>query len=356
MPWSLARPTLGARGLADRRHMGMSWRVAPENTLDNNPTLYSGAMIDAAGLRVMRAIAEQGSFTAAATSLGFTQPAISQMVRRLEQRTGTALVERMGRHVRLTEAGEVLARHAVTVLTALDAAEEEVAAIAGLRSGRVRLMAFPSSSASLVPRALALLKKRYPDVSVRFSEGEPPESLAALRAGECDLAVAFAYDGTDVGRGEDLEPFVIRPLLDDEVRLAVPVDHPLAEQDVIDLSLAADEPWIAGCPRCRGHLLSLAHGAGFTPNVAFETEDYIAVLGLVRAGLGVALVPDLILSAAHEDGIVARPLKPISRRQIHAVTTADLLRVPAVAATLMALEASAASMPRASLDQPETRP
>lgn len=99
-------------------------------------------MIDAAGLRVMKAIADEGSFTAAATSLGFTQPAISQMVRRLEQRTGTALVERLGRNVRLTEAGEVLARHAVTVLAALDAAEEEVAAIAGLRSGRVRLMAF----------------------------------------------------------------------------------------------------------------------------------------------------------------------------------------------------------------------
>jgi DNA-binding transcriptional LysR family regulator len=298
-------------------------------------------MIDAAGLRVMRAIADEGSFTAAATSLGYTQPAISQMVRRLEQRTGTALVERMGRHVRLTEAGEVLARHAVTVLAALDAAEEEVAAIAGLRAGRVRLMAFPSSSASLVPRALALLKRRYPEISVRFSEGEPPESLAALRAGECDLAVAFAYEGTDVGRGEDLDNFVIRPLLDDEVRLAVPPEHPLAKHEVVDLALAAEEEWIAGCPRCRGHLVSLADNAGFRPNVAFETEDYVAVLGLVRSGLGVALVPDLILEAAHEHGIVARPLQPPSRRHIHVVTTEDLLRVPAVAATVDALVESA---------------
>ena len=298
-------------------------------------------MIDAAGLRVMRAIAEQGSFTAAAAALGYTQPAISQMVRRLEQRTGTALVERLGRHVRLTEAGEVLARHAITVLTALDAAEEEVAAIAGLRAGRVRLMAFPSSSASLVPRALALLKQRYPDVSVRFSEGEPPESLAALRAGECDLAVAFAYAGTDVGRGEDLDAFVLRPLMQDEVRLAMPPDHPLADHEVIDLALLSGDPWIAGCPRCRGHLLSLAHAADFSPNVAFETEDYVAVLGLVRAGLGVALVPDLILQAAHEDGIVTRALTPPSRREIHAVTTEDLQRVPAVAATLDALVDSA---------------
>ena len=158
-------------------------------------------MIDAAGLRVMKAIAEEGSFTGAAVALGYSQPAVSQMVRRLEQRTGTVLVERIGRNVRLTEAGKVLARHAVGVLSALDAAEEEVAAIAGLRAGRVRLMAFPSSSASLVPRALALVKERFPDISVTFSEGEPPESLAALRAGECDIAVAFAYEGTDIGRG-----------------------------------------------------------------------------------------------------------------------------------------------------------
>ena len=152
-------------------------------------------MIDAAGLRVMRAIADEGSFTGAAASLGYSQPAVSQMVRRLEQRSGTVLVERIGRNVRLTEAGQVLARHAVGVLAALDAAEEEVAAIAGLRSGRVRLMAFPSSSASLVPRALGLVKKRFPDVRVTFSEGEPPESIAALRAGECDIAVAFASEG-----------------------------------------------------------------------------------------------------------------------------------------------------------------
>ena len=141
-------------------------------------------------------------------------------------------IERYGRQVRLTEAGQVLARHAAGVLAALDAAEEEISAIAGLRSGRVRLMAFPSSSATLVPRALAILKERHPDVTIHFTEAEPPESLAALRAGECDLAVAFAYEGTDLGRGEeDLEPFVTQELLDDDVRLALPKDHPLAAQE-----------------------------------------------------------------------------------------------------------------------------
>jgi DNA-binding transcriptional LysR family regulator len=304
-------------------------------------------MIDAAGLRVMRAIADEGSFTGAALALGYSQPAISQMVRRLEQRTGTVLVERVGRNVRLTEAGQVLARHAVGVLSALDAAEEEVAAIAGLRAGRVRLMAFPSSSATLVPHALALVKRRFPDVKVTFTEAEPPESLAALRAGECDLAVAFAYEGADSARAEDdLDLFVTTKLLDDDVRLVLPTGHPMADQEVVELAALSGEDWIAGCPRCRGNLLQLCAAEGFTPNVAFETEDYVAVLGLVAEGLGVALVPDLILRTAHHQDVVTLPTRPASRRQVHAVTTHDLQRVPAVQATLEALVESSRTPPR----------
>lgn len=298
-------------------------------------------MIDAAGLRVMKAIADEGSFTSAAASLGYSQPAISQMVRRLEQRLGTVLVERVGRSIRLTEAGEVLARHAAPVLTALDQAEDEVAAIAGLRAGRVRLMAFPSSSSSLVARALARMKHQYPDVAITFTEAEPPESLAALRSGECDLAVAFAYEGTDVARGEDVEGLITHPLLEDPVRLAVPVDHRLAGSEVARLEDLAEESWIAGCPRCRGHLLSLCDAAGFRPHVGYETEDYVAVQGFVAAGLGVALIPDLILDAITNPDITILPITPPSNRTVHVVTTPDLERVPAVKATLDALCASA---------------
>lgn len=290
----------------------------------------------------MKAISDTGSFTGAATSLGYTQPAISQMVRRLEQRTGTVLVERIGRSVRLTEAGDVLARAAGPVLTALDAAEDEVAAIAGLRSGRVRLAAFPSSSATVVPHALRLLRQRHPDVTVSFTEAEPPQSLAMLRAGECDLAVAFAYEGTDIGRGEeDMDLFVTTPLLEDEVRLVVSTDHPLADQTSARLDALREDEWIAGCPRCRGHLLTLCDRAGYSPNVAYETEDYVAVLGLVTEGIGVALVPDLILSATKHENVAVLAIDPPSRRNIVAVTTADLQRVPAVAATLEALTESA---------------
>ena len=290
----------------------------------------------------MKAIADEGSFTGAANALGFSQPAISQMVRRLEQRTGTVLVERYGRQVRLTEAGQVLARHAVGVLAALDAAEEEVTAIAGLRAGRVRLQAFPSSSATLVPRALAILKQRHPDITVTLTEAEPPESLAALRNGDCDVAVAFAYEGADLGElEEDLSLLETQHLLDDEVRVVVPKRHPLSRRESVSMSDFADEEWIAGCPRCRGHLVSLAHHEGFQPNVAFEIEDYVAQIGLVTAGLGVALVPDLILNAAKHEDVVTLSLAPPSRRQILAVTTSDLQRVPAVSAALRSLSEAA---------------
>ena len=225
-------------------------------------------------------------------------------------------------------------------------------AIAGLRSGRVRLMAFPSASATLVPRALSLVKTRFPDVTITFTEAEPRESLAALRAGECDLAVAFAYEGTDLGRGEeDLDQFVITPLLDDEVRLAVPVGHPVAGSAEVALADLSSEPWIAGCPRCRGHLLQLCNDAGFQPDVAYETEDYVAVMGLVAEGLGVALIPDLILRTAHHRGVVALPISPASRRSVMAVTTPDMARVPAVGAALAALSESA----RGQSTEPTTR-
>jgi DNA-binding transcriptional LysR family regulator len=132
------------------------------------------------------------------------------------------------------------------------------------------------------------------------------------------------------------------------VRLVVPGTHPHARDEAATLTDFADEEWIAGCPRCRGHLLSLADSAGFRPNVAFETEDYVAQLGLVTAGLGVALVPDLILNAAKHEEVATLPLSPASRRQILAVTTPDLQRVPAVAAALDALCEAAGADPRVS--------
>lgn len=302
-------------------------------------------MIDAAGLRVMKAIADEGSFTGAAMSLGYTQPAISQMVRRLEQRTGTVLVDRVGRTVRLTEAGQVLARHASTVLAGLDAAEEELAAITGLRAGRVRLASFPSASATIVPPALAAMHREFPDVEIRLAEQEPPEALASLRGGECDVAIVFVYEGstTEVG-ASDLEGLSITQLLDDEVRIAMPHGHPNADDDVVSLADLAEFSWVAGCPRCRVHVVAMAQEAGFFPKFSYEIEDYVAQLGLVAADLGVALIPDLILGTAPHPDVAIRPTEPPSRRRIMAVTTPDLAKVPAVERMLASLESAAAEV------------
>jgi molybdate transport repressor ModE-like protein len=295
-------------------------------------------MLDARQLRLVRAIADTGSLSAAARQLGLSQPAVSQQVRRMERRLGTALVERAGRGVRLTEAGRVLARHAGTVLGSLAAAEEEVAALAGLRAGRVRLVAFPSSSASLVPRALARLRTAHPGVAVTFAEAEPPESLTLLRDGHCDLAVAFTYPGTDLGRGEDdLAGLVAVPLLRDPLHVVLPADHPRARDAPVRLTDLRADTWIAGCPRCRGHLLAACGSVGFEPEVSFATDDYVAILGLVAAGLGVALVPGLVLASVQQDGVAVRPVVPTSRREVYAVTTPDLTGVPAVHALLTAL-------------------
>ena len=295
-----------------------------------------GGPLDVTSLRIIRAIADAGTITGAAAAIGYSQPAVSQHVRRLERRLGTALLERSGRGVRLTEAGLVIARHGAVVGAALEAASAEVAALAGLRSGRVRLTAFPSSSATLVPAALAALRADHPDLTVTLTEAEPPESIVRVCDGGSDLAIAFAYPGTDLGRGEaDLAGLVTRHLLDDPPVLALPVGHRLASRRELHLRDLAGETWIAGCPRCRGHLLQAGAACGFTPEIAYATDDYVAVLGFVAAGLGVALLPGLVRATAQRHpGVAVRAALGSSSRTVHAVTTPDLLRVPAVAVTL----------------------
>jgi molybdate transport repressor ModE-like protein len=317
----------------------------PHAPLPPDPALDPRAL-DVQALRLMRAIADHGSLTAAAAAIGSSQPAVSQHVRRLERRLGTALLERAGRGVRLTEAGRVLAHHGATVTAAVGAAAAELLSLTTLRSGRVRLVAFPSSSATVVPRALADLRDRHPGLAVTLDEAEPPQALEALRTAACDVALVFAYPGV-TAPGGDLDGLVARHLVDDGTVVALPADHPAAARDGgLDLADLADDVWIAGCPRCRGHLLAAGRARGFTPRIAYATDDYVAVLGLVAAGLGVALLPGLVLpTALRTPGVVVRAAAGTVDRTVHAVTTPDLLRVPAVAVTLDALVTAARAVP-----------
>lgn len=325
-----------------------------------------GRVIEARHLRVLRAVAATGSFSAAARELGCTQPAVSQQMKALESSAGTPLIVRAGRGMRLTQAGEALVRHAAGILAGLTAAEEEVAAIAGLRAGRVRLVSFPSGSSTLVPTALAALRAEHPGTQVSLEEAEPPRSVEMLRAGDCDVALAFRYGraGETAQTRTDTEPrrepkaeprsgqrqeseewddLVVRPLLSDRLVGLVPEGHRLASAESVGIGELAEEPWIAGCPRCRGQLVEVCAQAGFTPRIDFATDDYPAVVGLVGAGLGVAVLPRLAVEAVRGRGVREVRVEPAVRREVVALTLADLEHVPAVAATLRRLERAAAA-------------
>ncbi|UOQ88771.1 LysR substrate-binding domain-containing protein [Agromyces endophyticus] len=302
------------------------------------------AALDLQTVRVVRRIAEHGSLTAAAESLGYSQPAVSQQLRRFEERTGIALVERVGRGVRLTQSGRVLARHANAVATVLEAAAGELAELRGLRAGRVRLVAFPSASATLVPKLIAALAAEHPGITVTYVEAEPPEAVAAVRADRADVAITFSYPGDrDDPHRASARGLDVRSYGDEPMRLVLPAGHTAAASETIDLAQLGEESWIAGCPRCRGHLLELADAAGFTPRIAFETDNFVAVEGMVAQGLGVALLPALALAASpRHPGVVTRPTARADVRSLHLVTAKGADRVPAVAAALAALASLAA--------------
>ncbi|MEV0221155.1 LysR family transcriptional regulator [Streptomyces sp. NPDC050704] len=315
-------------------------------------------MIEARHLRVLRAVAATGSFSAAGRELGCTQPAVSQQMKALEASVGTPLLIRTGREMRLTQAGEALVRHAAGIIAGLTAAEEEVAAIAGLRAGRVRLVSFPSGSSTLVPTALAALRAAHPGTRVSLEEAEPPRSVEMLREGDCDVTLAFRYedrraapggtggDGRRADEGAEAagewDDLVVRPLLSDRLVGLVPDGHPLARAASVAIGDLADEPWIAGCPRCRGQLVEVCERAGFTPRIDFATDDYPAVVGLVGAGLGVAVLPELAIESVRPRGARMVRVEPALRREIVALTLPDLAQVPAVAATLDQLARAAA--------------
>jgi DNA-binding transcriptional LysR family regulator len=294
---------------------------------------------DAADLRVVKALADTGSITATAERLGYSQPAVSQQIKRLERRVGVALVERVGRSVRLTDAGRVLARHATSVTTALDAAAGELADLRGLQIARVRLMGFPSASPSLIPRLLGDLAHRHPGIQVTYVEAEPPEAVDAVRNDRTDIAVTFSYPGDrDDPHGPSARGLSVRAVGSDDLLAVLPVGHPAAMAEGIDVSVLSGERWIAGCPRCRGHLLELCARAGFEPHIAFETDNFVAVEGLVAQGIGVATLPRMAVASFPQlPGVVTMPLPPAEARTIHVVTAHGADRVPAIRATLDAI-------------------
>jgi DNA-binding transcriptional LysR family regulator len=290
-------------------------------------------MLDVTRLRVIDALARFGSVTAAAKELHYTQPTVSHHLARLEAETGAQLLQRAGRGIRLTSAGQLLASRAAEILGRIDAADAELSAHVGLSAGRVRLASFSSVIGSLIPRAVAALNRKHPGLQIGLTDTEPPEALELLRTGKIDVAIIFRYDDTEP------EPPDVRlhHLLDDPLYL-------LSTSPGQTLSTLRDATWIAGCDRCRVHLLSRCAEAGFEPRIGYTSDDMVVLQALVVAGLGVTTSPGLALRAHRVEGIEASEL-PGSRQHIYAATYGEPPDPPATAALLAALAEAAASVP-----------
>ncbi|WP_256103420.1 LysR family transcriptional regulator [Streptomyces sp. ODS05-4] len=297
-------------------------------------------MFDSRYIRTFQEVVRTGSYTAAARALGFTQPAVSQQMKALERDVGTALFTRVGRGLKLTEAGEALTRHTAPILDSLEVARQQIDAIARLRSGRVRICAFPSAAATILPRAMARVREEHPGVMVELSEGEPPDSLRALARGECDIALAFDYPGFPVDAPEELAG--VR-LMEDPLTVLLPVGHPMARRRSVRLADLANERWIAGCARCRTYFVHACAEGGFTPDIVCTTDDNLVLQSLVAAGVGIAMVPSLVLSFLCHDKVTGRIVEPHTRRQVYAYALRDHLRIPATALLLEEITVAAAA-------------
>jgi DNA-binding transcriptional LysR family regulator len=295
-------------------------------------------MLNVARLRVLKEVAYRGSFSAAAEALAYTQSAVSQQIAALEAETKLSLLERHPRGVSLTAAGQTLVGHAEGILAELERAEAALAEIAGLRGGRLRMASFPTAGATLMPLAIATFRASYPDVELTLTEAEPEEVAPRLRAGELDLALLFEFEGEKlIG-----ERMTRADLFEDPMFLTLPAEHRLAGRARLRLEDLREEAWVqtSRASPCARHVVRCCHAAGFEPNVAFESDDYQTVQGLVAAGVGVALIPRLALSAPRAD-VVTRALAPAPPvRQVIAAAPAGARLVPAATAMLRILESA----------------
>lgn len=295
-------------------------------------------MLDPRRLRVLREVAGQGSFSAAAEALAFTQSAVSQQVAALERETGTRLVERGVRPVRLTDAGRALLVHAEAVLARLDEAQQELGEIAGLRRGRLRLASFPTAIATLVPRAVALFNRRHPDVDLTVVDEHQQGLVPMLARWELDLALIYDHEALP-GPEVRLER---TQLLDDPFELVVPDGHRLARRASVALEALAGETWIGGTPdgAYAQIILHSCRAAGFEPRVVFGSDDYNAVQAFVAVGLGVAILPRLAL-AFPRPGLTRVALTDPPVRRIAAARLAASFRSAATASMLGVLKETA---------------
>jgi len=304
-------------------------------------------------LQLLRELARRGTITAAADALSITPSAVSQQLKILEAEAGVPLMERHGRRVHLTEAGEALVRHADTIADALEAAESDLAASRAGVAGTLRVAAFPTAARAILPSAITILGGQHPGLRVTLRDLETAESLVALAMDEVELAVVDEYDESARVREQGLD---VVPLLRDPIHIAMPVleggpdaaargPRPADGRgsfEVVPLADLCEESWIMDTEASAiyGAVLRACHRAGFEPHVRSRCRDYSVIIALVEAGLGGAFLPGLALRDRPIRASVAQLDPPLERTVMVALKPARR-RHPAVAAMVEALQHSA---------------
>lgn len=288
-------------------------------------------MLNLVHLKVLAAVARHGSVTDAAKELHYSQPSVSHHLARLEAATGAKLVQKVGRGIRLTPEGRLLANRAAEIVGRVEAASSELAAQVDLQAARVRLAANASPMSTLVPQALAELSQAHPGVSVDLVDSHPAEAMEMLRRGEVDVAVVFRH----VGAQEEEHGFRLVALCDDPIYL-------ISRRMGDTLENHRDSAWIGGCTRCQAELDAVCRRQDFAPRIGSSSDDMVVVQSMVAAGAGVAILPGLALRAHHNPNVRATEIAGC-HRQYFAATYGEPPDPPAVAAVVAALEAVAAN-------------
>ncbi len=300
-------------------------------------------MLNVQRLRVLREVAARGTIAAAAEALWVTPSAVSQQLSQLEREAGVPLLERDGRKVKLTGAGERLVAHTERILADLEEAEADMAALGTGISGFLRTSAFPTAARSLLVPALAKLGAEHPHLRVSMIDFEPEEAMPALKTGHLDLVLTYEWDTLPVIEDAGIER---THLLTEPVYLALPAAHPLAGGPVRIEDLAAEE-WIVGrdSTSMLDLVVSAANRAGFEPRTDLHSMDFQVILAAVAEGLGVTLVPPLALVGCRPEGIDIEPLVDATlHRTIHAAIRRGSGANPAIAVALSALRECAGSL------------
>jgi DNA-binding transcriptional LysR family regulator len=305
-------------------------------------------VLDPQQLQVFHEVSRTGSYSAAARLLGCTQPAVSYQMKSLERAVGTPLTVRMGRTMRLTPAGTALLSHAERILAVHRAAETDLASVSASGTSLVRLAAFPSSCATVVPAAMAEMRRTAPHVEVRLVQAEPPHARTLVRRGDVDLALCYRHAAgrtptLDAAGSAGLEQ---REVLVEDMHLVLPMDHPTASHRLVRLEELTDATFIIASTQFEDRLHRAASTAGFVPRILMVADDYVAMQALVAAGFGVALVPDLAMRAHRDPRVVSRRLLDWPQRHIQVEVWPDMLRVEPVRALLDHLAAASAALPR----------